>query len=1624
MHWLAGIRAGFEEDITAVSCAGSAVTTGTQRGSVVAWRSGSGSGSASGISNDLALRSVRRRIGARVVRLLSGPDGTLALHADGTLTLWSDDTGACLASRAIAPLSSAQQPLLARASAGQLLVVAAPLPPPPPPPIETGQQQQQGVPSERAPAPPTALCLDWRTLEQVGVVDHEARLSGGAAGGGGAAAAARPRLSLAPRQQLARVAGMPTPGGGDRALAAAVVGTEHQVVMASGWLFGAPLTSGRVAAAAHDEEEDDFLGDGANDSAAPRPSAPLSTASFSHDGSLLLTVSRSAWQVYRRARRRDSRWVATLVEAVGEAEVAPSPFKAVRFQGGSGPADLASAASAAAETEAPPVSATHHHYVGGAVLRHSAVGADLVLWGASGAADWVRCAFDGGGRSTVLQRRSIDFANIEPIVDFVSKPWLVALATRRRVWLITAGDEGEEKGPAAAEGAAFAVQQGRWSIDRSIDKVAEELSIVDRLSTAATAATLEDYSASDDDEDENEGGAYAMAVGCNFWAPLPEDGQCDGGAATAAASAPLPKAAAATATAAPPLSPMYLGARRVAFFPPTGGVAIAGLAACCLPGASDRFSSSSAFASSPSHSAAVATCALRASSATLLMGAADGSVRALALSTAIDEGRSTSTSASASASASIDSVVVGAWHLHTAPVRRMLLPPLDAPAPWKSCVLTAADDGTLAVFPINVDRQQVGKSVDTRFFSGFPYGCPSHLAWHPASGVLVAGAVVGNKELCVWAWDLASGGLDRVLRGEEAHRLLGRLSCVPHQQRQESILRRRSTDRPLAVDADCFATVDPPFGPGGFLILDIDVSAVLTAAASRRAAHNDDRGAVADAASALGALHVWGVDPDVDSEVVSLLSGLGLITHADALRARNACLGGGGGSFTSSSSSSSSRSLVQVARAGGLGGFAVGFGSASSCSAPRHLCRLVALVALSDVLHGQSGVSDLGKLVDFCAADLRRSIDRSTDRLFFADESIDRSIAAAADVRLLASLTVHPTGPLRRAARWLLARRLASSSSASSAAGEEVLADPRGGLDVDWLCTLLAASAASSAAGTASTASLLALLSTPSLAGALAAKQLDRLLSPSSSPPQQQQPPTFSRADLFTRLSAVFETGLHASRDPQELTLLMLEQQQQQQQHQGPTTSALFCALGPLDLASPAGMVSVTMLGQVEQARRDARAAAEDELFRQPADGAWTRSAIDLAGTLCASPEFSACLQVAAASLSSEKDTTSAFLLAAIAVGVAMLVEEKGDGARDQLLPHLGLLGAVAVQAVDQARPTLCAMSRSPVASIVASLSTFPQAAAVGGVLFLGSAVARLPTVSSSSSFMLPVAVALPLATGGTRRLVCLLPLGTTANAGAPSVTGGSAAGGSSRALLPPLPPSAGASRARVSDAEVGMRGLDRWWGSNATAASSTAAAAAAAGSSSQPALAALGAAASLGASSTGPGSPAPSTDSLLKLGGASSSGPQLSAATEDARAVETLGLRRLHAGRAFYPSRPARAEPLFEAAGGVTAVALRACADGPFFAAAWLAELDVVVVWRLSSAPFGGGGGETLLPHGYLPLPRSAVLAGGGELRMGDFRLVWAGDEMLELRQDRKQSATVLWSWAVRADPLAGADE
>jgi hypothetical protein len=73
---------------------------------------------------------------------------------------------------------------------------------------------------------------------------------------------------------------------------------------------------------------------------------------------------------------------------------------------------------------------------------------------------------------------------------------------------------------------------------------------------------------------------------------------------------------------------------------------------------------------------------------------------------------------------------------HTSPVRRLLLPPpgcgpRGAPACWRSCVLSVAEDGSIALTSL-----AAGGLV--RLLRGFPFGQPAEVHWDVGRWALLA----------------------------------------------------------------------------------------------------------------------------------------------------------------------------------------------------------------------------------------------------------------------------------------------------------------------------------------------------------------------------------------------------------------------------------------------------------------------------------------------------------------------------------------------------------------------------------------------------------------------------------------------------------------------------------------------------------------------------------------------------------------------------------------------------------------------------------------------------------------------------------------------------------------------
>ncbi|KAG2489418.1 hypothetical protein HYH03_012056 [Edaphochlamys debaryana] len=186
----------------------------------------------------------------------------------------------------------------------------------------------------------------------------------------------------------------------------------------------------------------------------------------------------------------------------------------------------------------------------------------------------------------------------------------------------------------------------------------------------------------------------------------------------------------------------------------------------------------------------------------LLTGSADGSVRAWQL-----------TNANFGAP-------YFAVHPHGGAVRRLLVPRGEAAAPadLRGCIVSAADDGSLALVC-------VAKAAVLRVCRTFPFGLPEAVSWSFRRGFLACGGRDPQGRWAVAVFDLAppSPTLDRVLSGMEAAALLlpdaaaAAMAAAPSAAAAAAVLAAALEPRPAALEprpaAPSAAAAAPLEGP-------------------------------------------------------------------------------------------------------------------------------------------------------------------------------------------------------------------------------------------------------------------------------------------------------------------------------------------------------------------------------------------------------------------------------------------------------------------------------------------------------------------------------------------------------------------------------------------------------------------------------------------------------------------------------------------------------------------------------------------------------------------------------------------------------------------------------------------
>ncbi|XAR55096.1 hypothetical protein NMG60_11030485 [Bertholletia excelsa] len=109
--------------------------------------------------------------------------------------------------------------------------------------------------------------------------------------------------------------------------------------------------------------------------------------------------------------------------------------------------------------------------------------------------------------------------------------------------------------------------------------------------------------------------------------------------------------------------------------------------------------------------------------------------------------------------------LITVMHHHVAPVRQIILPPLQTDRPWNDCFLSVGDD--LCVTLVSLETLRV-----ERMFPGHP-NYPSNVVWDSKRGYLAclcqnhSGKSDAFDVLCIW--DVKTGTRERVLRGTASH---------------------------------------------------------------------------------------------------------------------------------------------------------------------------------------------------------------------------------------------------------------------------------------------------------------------------------------------------------------------------------------------------------------------------------------------------------------------------------------------------------------------------------------------------------------------------------------------------------------------------------------------------------------------------------------------------------------------------------------------------------------------------------------------------------------------------------------------------------------------------------------
>uniref|UniRef100_A0A2P2LLE4 Uncharacterized protein n=1 Tax=Rhizophora mucronata TaxID=61149 RepID=A0A2P2LLE4_RHIMU len=112
--------------------------------------------------------------------------------------------------------------------------------------------------------------------------------------------------------------------------------------------------------------------------------------------------------------------------------------------------------------------------------------------------------------------------------------------------------------------------------------------------------------------------------------------------------------------------------------------------------------------------------------------------------------------------------LITVMHQHVAPVRQIILPPVQTECPWSDCFLSVGEDSCVALASLETLRVE-------RMFPGHP-SYPGKVVWDGVRGYIaclcLSSSGRSNVFDVLYIWDVKTGARERVLRGTASHSML------------------------------------------------------------------------------------------------------------------------------------------------------------------------------------------------------------------------------------------------------------------------------------------------------------------------------------------------------------------------------------------------------------------------------------------------------------------------------------------------------------------------------------------------------------------------------------------------------------------------------------------------------------------------------------------------------------------------------------------------------------------------------------------------------------------------------------------------------------------------------------